>query len=241
MNSLAHKRQQILQQMEQIRCMERGSLQAEMRPSPRHPDQNQGPYFKHQVWEEGRNVTRRVPPEKAPALVQAIEGRKEFEKLAEQFVHATVAMTRAQSSPESKKTGRYPRGAPTGNRRVCPAVPKSTSRATTLPGLRAEVPGVGLPIRQSFTPACCPSIGGPIRCFFPTGRATAICRTPPPGDHRTLWSHWHPSGLLLRRGAGPLSGRCGISFGRLLYSGVGPNDVSHGGQKLLWPGQPGPL
>lgn len=105
MNALAHRRQQILQQMEQIDRMEHGSLQAETRFSPRHPDQPQGPYFKLQIWEEGRNVTRRIPPEKAPALAKAIAGRKEFEELAGQFVDATVAMTRAGASTDSKKNG----------------------------------------------------------------------------------------------------------------------------------------
>jgi hypothetical protein len=102
-NPLAHKRRQILQQMEQIDRMERGSLQSETRPSQRHPDQSRGPYFKHQIWEEGRNLTRRIPPDRAPALAKAIEGRKEFEKLAGQFVDATVAMTRDDASTDSKK------------------------------------------------------------------------------------------------------------------------------------------
>jgi hypothetical protein len=103
MDQIIHKRQQILQQMERIERMERGSLQTETRPSLRQPDQNRGPYFKHQIWETGQNRTRRIPAEKAPALAQAIEGRKEFEQLAEQFINATVIMTRAQSSPDSKK------------------------------------------------------------------------------------------------------------------------------------------
>jgi hypothetical protein len=103
MNPNLHKRQQILQQMEQIQRMERGSLQAETRPSLRRPDQDRGPYFKHQVWENGQNVTRRIPAEKADALAQAIEGRKEFERLADQFIDATVILTRADSSPDSKK------------------------------------------------------------------------------------------------------------------------------------------
>lgn len=103
MNTLAHKRQQLLQQMEQIDRMERGSLQAEKRPSQRHPNEERGPYFKHQVWEGGQNKTRRIAADQAQALAQAIEGRKEFEKLAEQFVDATVAMTRADSSSNSKK------------------------------------------------------------------------------------------------------------------------------------------
>jgi hypothetical protein len=103
MNPLIHKRQQILQQMELIRRMEHGSLQAEKRPSVRHPDQGRGPYYKHQVWEEGQNHTRRVPCEEADALAQAIEGRKEFERLAEAFIDATVLLTRAESSADAKK------------------------------------------------------------------------------------------------------------------------------------------
>ena len=105
MNTLAHKRQHILQQMEQIDCMEQGSLQSETRPSARDSHQQQGPYFKHQIWEQGRNVSRRIPADKAPALAKAIEGRKEFEKLAGQFVEATVAMTRSGTSADSKKNG----------------------------------------------------------------------------------------------------------------------------------------
>jgi len=103
MNSLAHQRQQILQQMEQIQRMEHGSLRGDTRPSLRHPGQARGPYFKHQVWENGQNVTRSVPADKADALAQAIAGRKEFETLAEQFIEATVRMTRADSSSASKK------------------------------------------------------------------------------------------------------------------------------------------
>ena len=103
MNSLAHKRKQLLQQMEQIERMEYGSLQQESRPSKRIPGQNLQPYFKHQVWEDGRNASRRVPTEQAGALNEAIEGRKQFEELASQYIETTVAMTRAESSFDSKK------------------------------------------------------------------------------------------------------------------------------------------
>jgi len=129
MNSWLHKRRQILQQMEQIQCMEHGSLQTETRPSLRHPGQDRGPYFKHQIWEEGKNVTRRIAPEQAEALAQAIEGRRDFEKLAEEFVAATVDLTRSATAPGTKKTRRNPRGPPTGNRRLRRAVLKSAVRA----------------------------------------------------------------------------------------------------------------
>ena len=59
-----------------------GSIKAETRPSQRNPDQPRGPYFKHQVWEDRQNKTRRIPTDQADALTRAIEGRKKFEHLA---------------------------------------------------------------------------------------------------------------------------------------------------------------
>jgi len=115
MNSILHKREQILQQMQQIQRMEHGSLQAQTRPSARHPGQDRGPYFKHQVWEGGRNLTRHIPPEQADALAQAIEGRKQFEQLAEQFIDATVLLTRADLSPDVKKNA--PKSKPPSNKK----------------------------------------------------------------------------------------------------------------------------
>lgn len=103
MNSYAHTRAQILQQMEQIQAMERGSLQEETRPSRQDPNHANGPYFKHQVWEDGKNKTRRVPQEETDRLAQAIQGRKQFEALAEQFVETTVAMTRAEQARSDVK------------------------------------------------------------------------------------------------------------------------------------------
>ena len=91
------------QQMDRVQRMEQGSLRGDTRPSLRHPGRARGPYFKHQVWEDGQNVTRSVPADQADALAEAIAGRKEFEKLAEQFIETTVLMTRADAAPASKK------------------------------------------------------------------------------------------------------------------------------------------
>jgi len=123
MNPLLHQRQQLLQQMEQIQHMERGSLQAETRTSVRHPKQGRGPYFKHQVWEKGQNLSRRVGPAQADALAQAIQGRKEFERLAEAFIDATVLLTRAESAPDVKKNE-------TKSRRRSKAKPRATSSSS---------------------------------------------------------------------------------------------------------------
>lgn len=103
MNQLAHKREQILQQMDRIGRMAYGSLQSETRPAKRMPGQDRGPYYKHQVWQNGQNLTRRIAAEEAAALAEAIEGRKHFENLAQEFIDTTVAMTGAAGAADSKK------------------------------------------------------------------------------------------------------------------------------------------
>ena len=78
------QRTQILQQMAALQTMEQGSLKAEFRDSP--SGERCGPYFKYQVWQDGSNFSRRVPPEEASALEAAIANRQRFESLATQFV-----------------------------------------------------------------------------------------------------------------------------------------------------------
>jgi hypothetical protein len=89
------RRRAILKQMAEIVRMERGRVSAEYRSNgagikPR------GPYYKHQAWEKGRNVSRRVPLEQVEALEEAIQGYERFRELAEEYVKITVAMTRCK-------------------------------------------------------------------------------------------------------------------------------------------------
>ena len=72
--------------------MEQGSLKPEYR---RGADNTQlGPYFKHQVWRNGRNVSRRVPAAEVARLKQAIENRQTCEKLSTEFIDLNVQQTR---------------------------------------------------------------------------------------------------------------------------------------------------
>ena len=76
--------------MAALQFMEQGSLKS-------------GPYFKHQVWREGANVTQRIAPEDAPAFEDAIANRQKFEALATDFIELTVAHTRQNQFPGSLK------------------------------------------------------------------------------------------------------------------------------------------
>ena len=98
------KRTQILQQMAALDTMEQGSLKAEYRDSP--SGERCGPYFKHQAWQEGTNVSRRVPAEEAPALEAAIANRQKFEALATEFIDLTVSGTRQSLAAAEKKERR---------------------------------------------------------------------------------------------------------------------------------------
>ena len=65
-----------------------------------------GPYYKHQCWEDGRNVSRRVSAPEVEQLRKAVDGYHEFEELAKEYAQVTIAMTRQSASDESKKKPR---------------------------------------------------------------------------------------------------------------------------------------
>ncbi len=101
MNSTFHaQRTALLEQMASLQTMEQGSLKSEYRPQP--SGAKSGPYFKHQVWRDGTNVSQRISPEDAPALAEAIANRQKFEALAVRFIELTVSHTQSQF-PESLK------------------------------------------------------------------------------------------------------------------------------------------
>ena len=106
MSKYIEQRQVILQKMAQIDRMEYGSLKAEFR---RGADSNQplGPYYKYQVWQEGKNHSQRVAGPRAAQLRQAVEGRQQFEQLAQQCIDLTVQHTRAtESATDAKKNSK---------------------------------------------------------------------------------------------------------------------------------------
>lgn len=101
---IAQQRRDLLREMSLIERMEFGSLAEEYREVVGSDGETRrnGPYYKHQKWEEGRNQSRRVPAEEAEALKEAVEGRQRFESLSAEFVELTVASTR--KTEHSKKS-----------------------------------------------------------------------------------------------------------------------------------------
>jgi hypothetical protein len=88
--------QSVLHDIAQIQHMERGTLNV-IRQGPR------GPYYNHQAYEEGRNVSRYVPPEQVGQIQEALHGYRRFQELAQQYAQLVVEKTRAERAAGSKK------------------------------------------------------------------------------------------------------------------------------------------
>jgi len=76
--------------------MERGKLSV-MREGP------EGTYYKHQAWENGKNLSRYVANDQAAAVQQAIDGYHKFQELTEQYAQQVIDNTRAELATDSKK------------------------------------------------------------------------------------------------------------------------------------------
>ena len=86
----------ILQHLARIQRMDRGTMSI-IRQGP------QGPYYNHQCYEEGKNVSRYVPADQVAELQAALEGYHQFQQLVDQYVHLVVEKTRAERAAGSKK------------------------------------------------------------------------------------------------------------------------------------------
>lgn len=100
--------QSILNQIAQIQRLEKGTLNI-IRHGPK------GPYYNHQCYENGQNVSRYVPGDKAADFQEAIEGYQRFQKLVEEYVQLMVEKTRVDRSSGSKKNSRTAPGPRPGN------------------------------------------------------------------------------------------------------------------------------
>jgi hypothetical protein len=88
--------QSLLHDIAQIQHLDRGTVSV-LRQGP------QGPYYNHQCYENGRNISRYVPPQQAPDLQAAIDGHHRVQELMAQYVQLLVEKTRAERAAGAKK------------------------------------------------------------------------------------------------------------------------------------------
>ncbi len=87
---------QFCQLIAQIKRMERGKLTVMCQSS-------EGPHYKLQAWENGKNVSRHVSRDQADAVQEALEGYHQFQALTAQYAQTVIDQTRAELAAHSKK------------------------------------------------------------------------------------------------------------------------------------------
>ena len=93
--------QSLLSDIAQIQRLERGTVSV-LRQGP------DGPYYNHQCYEHGRNVSRYVPAEQVADLKEALDGHQQVQTLLAQYVQLMVEKTRAERIAGAKKKIRRP-------------------------------------------------------------------------------------------------------------------------------------
>lgn len=102
--------QSLIDQIAAIRTMLPGTLAEEYRQAPSSSSNNTkplGPYFKHQCWKDGRNVSRRVPADEAAQLREDIDNARHFHQFTAQLnINDTLSIRAAETpavQPDAKK------------------------------------------------------------------------------------------------------------------------------------------
>jgi len=98
---------EILARLSALSAIERGSLKEEYRERP-DPDGNgvirNGPYFKHQCWENGSNKSSRIPADQVELLRHQLEQGHEFDQLVSELATLAIANARAERSTRKSKS-----------------------------------------------------------------------------------------------------------------------------------------
>jgi hypothetical protein len=108
LTQLEQRREQILQQIQAIDRLRRGSLSRQFFKKPSVESKiQQGPYYVLQGYIQGQKFSERVPTEQVHQIEPLVANYKRFEKLAEEFVSVTDQITRlSQGAPEAKKNSK---------------------------------------------------------------------------------------------------------------------------------------
>lgn len=130
-------RQALLEQIASITTMRPGTLAEEYREHPSSDGRGTvrlGPYYKHQVWQDGRNVSKRVPVAEAATLKLDTQEAKRFHQLTDQLAQLNIQHTIALRATEAADAGMV-----TEKKTSNPdALPKNTAKRNSSSTKRAK-------------------------------------------------------------------------------------------------------
>jgi hypothetical protein len=103
--SLLQKRAAILQEMQTIDRLRRGSLSQQFFAAGRGQRKTKrGPYYVLQGFFQGKKFSQRIPSAQAAQVQQQVHNYQRFQKLAEDYVSLTDQITQLEApAPDSKK------------------------------------------------------------------------------------------------------------------------------------------
>lgn len=108
-DSLRQKRERVLDDMQSINCLRRGTLSKQFFKSPGGKTGQRGPYFVLQGFFQGKKFSQRVSSQDAPKIQEQVDNYRRFQSLAEQYVTLSDEITRLESERSDSKKNFSPR------------------------------------------------------------------------------------------------------------------------------------
>lgn len=123
LDQLLHQRQNLLQNMQAIDRLRRGSLSQQFFGSKAKPTAKLGPYFVLQGFFQGKKFSERIPEDQAGQVRQDVDNYRRFQALAEEYVTLSDQITQIQDSQQtdSKKNSSRRRSPMNGSRKPPPS------------------------------------------------------------------------------------------------------------------------
>ncbi len=115
-DSLTQKRTAVLQEMQTIDRLRRGSLSQQFFRSARAlPSTKLGPYYVLQGFFQGKKFSERMPAARASQVQQQVDNYRRCQALAEQYVTLTDQITRLEAAAPGSKKNSSPRKSTTND------------------------------------------------------------------------------------------------------------------------------
>lgn len=100
---LAQKRDLVLQDMQSIDRLRRGSLSKQFFKAPSGNSGKLGPYFVLQGFFHGKKFSERIPAEQASHVQEQVDNYRRFQELAEEYISLSDQITRLDSEESGSK------------------------------------------------------------------------------------------------------------------------------------------
>lgn len=112
LDALRQQQQELLQQLQAIDRLRRGSLSRQFFKAPGRSASRHGPYFVLQGFFRGKKFSQRVPQDQAPQVQQDVDSYRRFQTLAEDYVTVTDQITRLLDQNDDSKKNSNPLKSP---------------------------------------------------------------------------------------------------------------------------------